>query len=359
MRIAIVELYCGESGQIGFYNSQEIGLARAYAKLGHDVLIIYPDRDICEQKICKLEKNIEILYVPAKVLGVHSFYNLDVLLEYGIQLVHLDADNQIYAPNVMKYCEMHGIMIYNYVGTLFSDSDRYLKKAVMEAFSRRNIRYFKKYQTFVKTEYVQQQLLKSGGVKAKIVPVGLDLEIIPQISESKESIRGRLSIPEDKKVMLFVGRLEEYKRPLDAVSLLSRLNESYYMIIVGKGSLQKSLLSMAERLHVKDRLSYIDGIPNIEIHQYYKAADCFVNFNEKEIYGMSILEAMYQRCPVVARHAPGPDSIIEDGRTGYLCGSLNEMAVRIGQVQDKMGEEARQKVLDKFSWKTAAKAFLV
>ena len=33
---------------------------------------------------------------------------------------------------------------------------------------------------------------------------------------------------------------------------------------------------------------------------------------------MSLLEAMYAGCPPVARHAPGPDLIIEPGTSGYL-----------------------------------------
>ena len=49
MNWAIVELYCGESGKLGYYNSQELGLARALALKNINVTIVYPDREKKEQ----------------------------------------------------------------------------------------------------------------------------------------------------------------------------------------------------------------------------------------------------------------------------------------------------------------------
>ena len=48
MNWAILELYCGESGKAGYYNSQELGLARALKKYGIHVTIVYPDKEVSE-----------------------------------------------------------------------------------------------------------------------------------------------------------------------------------------------------------------------------------------------------------------------------------------------------------------------
>lgn len=37
MKIGIIDLYKGKSSKKGFYNSQEIGIAQAYSKLGYEV----------------------------------------------------------------------------------------------------------------------------------------------------------------------------------------------------------------------------------------------------------------------------------------------------------------------------------
>lgn len=357
LKIAILELYCGDSGKLGFYNSQEIGLAKAYAKQGNEVLIVYPQKGTGKRRFQKITEKVMVLYIPAKAFGVHSYYKLDFLLEYQIGLVHLDADNQAYAPHVMKFCKKHGISFYNYVGTVYSDTDHPLKKLILDRFSKRNLRYFKKTKTFVKTEAVLKELKRNGVDHAKVVPVGLDLEVIPPVLGTKMQLRQMLGLPEDKKLLIFVGRLSAYKRPADALELLRRLGKEYHLLIIGKGELQKEIREKIQVGDLKAQVTSIASVPNTEIHKYYRASDCFVNFNEHEIFGMSILEAMYQECPVVARHAPGPDAIVEAGITGYLCRSVAEMAEKIPFVEQSMGIAGKERVEKEFSWDTAVQRF--
>jgi len=101
--------------------------------------------------------------------------------------------------------------------------------------------------------------------------------------------------------------------------------------MIGKGSLEQSTFNAIKNYGIENRVKYIEAVPNKEIHQYYKACDFFVNFNEKEIFGMSILEAMYQGCIVVAKKAPGPCFIIEDKSSGYLITTNEEAKMAIIQ----------------------------
>ena len=66
MRFAITTLYCGSSGQKGFYNSQELGLARAMKPLGHEVIIFYPDKDLQERSEELTPDGIRVVRVPAQ-----------------------------------------------------------------------------------------------------------------------------------------------------------------------------------------------------------------------------------------------------------------------------------------------------
>lgn len=357
LKIAILDLYYGQSGKLGFYNSQAIGLAKAYKELGHQILIARPEREIAESEKQEFSEGITIMSVPAKTLGVHSFYDLNFLLDYKIDLVHLNADNQAYVPGVIKFCKKHGIQMYNYVGTLYSDSENKAKQMFMKFFSLRNLRYYKKSNIFVKTEKVLQQMKEKGVSDAKVIPVGLDTEIIPVIREAKSELREQLQLPNDKKVLLYVGRLAEYKKPMDALTLLSKMPECY-LVAIGNGELKDAFLKKAEELGLNVRMKYIESIPNSEIHKFYKASDCFINFNPQEIFGMSILEASYQECPIVAKHAPGPDTIVDEGKTGFLCDTLEQMQECIMKVIPEMGIEGRKRVEEVFSWKAASKSFL-
>ena len=83
-----------------------------------------------------------------------------------------------------------------------------------------------------------------------------------------------------------------------------------------------------------------------------------MNLNEHEIFGMSILEAMFYECPVVALKAPGPDYIMEHGKYGFLCKDEMEICDRLESVcLNSNIEISRKRVGQKFMWKESAKVF--
>jgi len=132
-------------------------------------------------------------------------------------------------------------------------------------------------------------------------------------------------------VFIFVGRLDPYKQPLDLVPLLQAAPD-WYAIIIGRGSLGDELTRRLTDAGLLDRCRLIPQLPNEQVHVYYHACDAFVNLNPNEIFGMSLLEAMYAGCPPVARHAPGPDLIIENGISGLLCSTVPELAAALDQI---------------------------
>lgn len=356
---AILELYCGESGKLGYYNSQELGLARALRRREIYPTIVYPVKGLRIIKEQKTAEGIVILHVPCKTVGVHAIYNLEFLLERKINVVHLDSDNQMFAPGVMNFCRRHHIFFYNYVGTIYSNTENLVKKCLMKYISDRNIRCFQKSPVLVKTEAVKRCLEKQDVKRIEVIPVGLDTTHIEKDSRDKKNICKELGFPENKLILLFVGRLEEYKRPFAAIELLKNLGEAYYLVMIGNGSLKEELKNKILREKLENQVACFEKIPNTSMYQYYKACDYYINFNVHEIFGMSILEAMYQRCVVVARRAPGPEEIIEDGISGYLCSTDEKMREAILTDRDAdMGEQAEKRILSSFTWEQSAEKIL-
>jgi 1,2-diacylglycerol 3-alpha-glucosyltransferase len=360
INIAIMEVYCGKCGKIGYYNSQELGLAKALAHHNFNVTIIFPNDDIIAIQEESINENITILNVPAHKFGTHAFYKLDILLDRNIQVVHLDSDNQAFAPSVMKFCKRNNIYVYNYIGTIYSDTNNRIKRAIMNVISYRNIRYFKKFKTFAKTPYVQEELISKGINNVELLSVGLDIDIIPEIMETKNELRLKFDLPTDKKIIVFIGRLEEYKKPFDAIELIKTLSNDYILIIIGKGPLKDEIFKKINNYGIEDKVIYIESITNKDIHQYFKLSDFFVNFNDKEIFGMSILEAMYQGCVVIAKRAPGPSYIIEDGVSGYLVDNIYEMNERIFKFNSILmsPDVIKDRIINNFTWEYSAKIII-
>lgn len=350
MRIGIVELYCGESGKKGFYNNQELGIARAYKKKGYDVIIFYPQNindSILEDVV---EDSIRILYIPSIIIGNHSKYDWNILKQYSVDLIQIGSDNQLFAPGLIRFCDNNNILLYNYIGTVTSDTNSIVKSYLMRFLFFRNIAVYRKHKCFAKTIFVKKKLEQYGIKDVLVAHVGLDTSIIPNVTADEHSIRREFSIPDNTKVLLYVGRMEEYKRPFEALHLLTTLPEHYMLIMIGTGSLDSQVDYLINESNIRRRVIRIKRIPNGEIHQYYKIADYFINFNTKEVFGMSILEAMYQGCTVIAFHAPGPDEIITDNIDGFLVNTIDEMRSIILADRNIVKEIVRQKVLEHFIW---------
>ena len=98
----------------------------------------------------------------------------------------------------------------------------------------------------------------------------------------------------------------------------------------------------------------VERIPNSVIWELYRLADSFVNLNQQEIFGMAILEAMYYGCKVVAWNAPGPNLIIESGKSGWLAKSNEEVIEKIIDKTD-VSIEAHHRAFRDFTWESSVK----
>lgn len=380
MNITFLKLYITDELNSNFYNSQEIGLAKAVTRVHpeHKVNVVLLTKG--ESKRQEITDKVTLYIVNARGIGHHGVLGstklldngetgLDILKDLKTDLVHLLADNMLYAPNVIRYCRKNGIRYHLYIGTLFTDSNKWYRKALDRLMMARNIAEYRKSPVYAKTPAVQEQCRKLG-IDAKLAPVGLNPEDVVVSEKSVKEIRAQYGIPTDKKVLLFVGRLEEYKHPLDAIDVMRGLND--HLVIVGQGSLEEALRQRIKEYGFEDAVTIIPRVPNSEMKHLYKACDYYVNFNPDEIYGMSILEAMAHRCLVFAIDAPGPRFLIKNGETGFLCSSVEEMALKICRYeaenkvasklvsenddlrndmkQEAILDDARQQIVDGFIW---------
>ena len=356
MKFGIVETYCGTSGQKGFYNLQELGLARAMKLLGYEPVVFYPGKGLAAPEEERTPDGICVVRMPAKAVGVHGRYDWKILLEYGVEAIQIGSDNQIFAPDLIRFCDKNGIRVYNYLGTVGSDTGNPLKALLMGLLYRRNLRAFRTHKCFAKTPAVARRLAQLGVPDVEVAPVGLDLSVIPEITEPKADLREKLNLPSDQTLLLFVGRLDEYKRPLEAVRLLEQL-PGVVLVMIGTGAMDADVEREAKNAGVWSRVIRIARLPNEQVQRYYAACDYYVNFNPKEIFGMSILEAMYQDCTVLACHAPGPDFILEDGVSGFLTENTDTMAELVRGGARLAPGGAKSRILERFVWTNTARQF--
>jgi glycosyltransferase involved in cell wall biosynthesis len=99
--------------------------------------------------------------------------------------------------------------------------------------------------------------------------------------------------------LLYVGRLEKYKRVDLAIASLSYLPEGFRLYIIGKGPEEEALRTQARQVKVDHRVEFMKDIPDDMLYRWYRSARVLVMMSEAESFPMTSIEAIATGCRVV------------------------------------------------------------
>jgi glycosyltransferase involved in cell wall biosynthesis len=191
--------------------------------------------------------------------------------------------------------------------------------------------------------------------KLCVIPNGVDVEDWRPDARIRARVRAQLGITEEF-LWLAAGRLEAVKDYPALLAAMIRLPKSVQLVIAGDGPLRDELTTLAARLGLDERVSFLGF--EADLKRWMQAADAFVLSSRWEGLPMGLLEAGACALPSVATDVPGTREVIVDGVTGRLTpmGDANALAKAMGAMMElaagermAMGERARQRIVEKFS----------
>ena len=205
--------------------------------------------------------------------------------------------------------------------------------------------------------------------KAQVIYNGLDTGLFyAALSRSgKKKKQEKLGLPSNKFILLAVGSLTEQKSYADLLSAFKKLpiNQSQpYLVIAGRGPLDKELKARADYLGIKEEVLFLgrsDHVPEL-----MAAADALVLSSRWEGLPGVVLEAMASELPVVATAVGGTPELVVDGETGYLvpagapealAGSLEKLMGLTEEQLRAMGRAGRKRVEEHFHVDRMVKAY--
>lgn len=121
------------------------------------------------------------------------------------------------------------------------------------------------------------------------------------------SIREKYNIPQEAKVLLYVGNISKNKNQVQMVRAFGLLPEDLrkrtYVLFCGEdhandGELENLIASTPESEH----LVLCGGVDKFEMPEYYKSADGVVLLSYAEGFGLSLIEGMHFGLPCVMHH---------------------------------------------------------
>ncbi|MEI6349584.1 MAG: glycosyltransferase [Verrucomicrobiota bacterium] len=214
--------------------------------------------------------------------------------------------------------------------------------------------------TLVPSPTLGRLLTEWGVERVENIDLGVDTGVFrPERCEPNEVVqtRGELGVPEDRMLLLYVGRLAHEKNTrtlFEAFSALHREEPSrFHLLIVGDG-LQRSLVQALQT--ATGQVTWLSYCAEPErLARIYRCADLFVHPGVQETFGLVTLESQACGTPVVGIRGSYMDRIIFNDQAHWAKeNSAGSLAKAIEQTCREnlyeLGQAASAEVRTRYSW---------
>jgi phosphatidylinositol alpha-1,6-mannosyltransferase len=174
----------------------------------------------------------------------------------------------------------------------------------------------------------------------------------------------------DRKILLSIGRLVKRKghdRIIKALPEVIKRVPNVLLIIVGKGSEEASLKTLARDMRLHNYVRFAGSVNEEQKISYYQSCDVFImpsfeirkaDMNDYEGFGIVYAEANACGKPVIGGRSGGVKEAVIDGVTGILVDpdnihEISESIIRLlidQRYAKKLGENGRRRVEEELNW---------
>ena len=306
-------------------------LAYVLAKYGHQVTVFAPDGSYVEG--CEMAflgpplERVDANWMEAERKAAHKF--TDRLMDSGFDMIHghnwfgFEYSIKARRPE-LKVCHTHhgGLNIDWWAGT----------KPPWPL-------------NLIGVSAWMQKVYVSQGFKACAVYNGIALEDYPLKAEKGERL-------------LFVGRLDSFKRPHIAIDIAKRTGLG--LDIVG-GSFVHDVAYMEQikkDCDGKQIKLYLDAPHEKKVELYQNAKAVIFPSKLGEPFGLIVPEANACGTPVIASPDGAIPETLKDGVTGFICNTIDKMVEAVSKVDQIKPEVCRARVEMQFTREKMAANYL-
>ncbi len=167
-------------------------------------------------------------------------------------------------------------------------------------------------------EEVEKLQARYPGKRVELFPNGILHRELPEAGD----FRRKYHIPEDKKVLLCISRIDYQKNQKILLELLKKYDDTQ-LLLIGPVTAQwylDEILNEAENSGIRSRLTIVPGLApdSMELLQALKTAHCFILPSRHEPFGIAALEALDAQVPLIASAVGGLRDFLCDGENALL-----------------------------------------
>ena len=177
------------------------------------------------------------------------------------------------------------------------------------------------------SESLKQDTLRLFDIKTEInvIPNFIDVK---KLDAKEKPCERSLLAPTNDKIITHISNFRPLKRIQDVIKIFEKILPTVpsKLLMVGEGPEKQKAMDYVKKNGLTESISFL-GNSN-EIDKILCYSDLFLLPSEKESFGLSALEAMANKVPVISSNAGGIPEVNKDKFSGYLSdvGDLDGMA---------------------------------
>lgn len=321
-------------------------LTIALADKGIDVELLLVDGKNSHFLHELLNKNIKVHRLGVNINRYHPKYIKNVssyLDQYDLIHVHIFPTSYIVA--------IASLLNKNAAPIVFTEHNAFNRRAVNFFFKyAENFIYSRFKKAFAITPEVKDFLLDNLKVdenKIKIIINGVELN---KITSSTALPRTKIGLSDSDIIILMAARFSRQKDYQTLIRALIHLPSQFKLIMCGDGSEKKQCQDLVNTLKLNDRAFFLGN--RSDIYRIVKCSDINVLSSYYEGFGLSIVEAMAAKKPVVASDVEGMNKIVEGAGLLFEVGDdklLAEHLLKLGRDKayyDKISQRCYHRALN-------------
>jgi glycosyltransferase involved in cell wall biosynthesis len=216
------------------------------------------------------------------------------------------------------------------------------------------------------SKYTVGELTEIYGIEEEKIHViynGVDINKF-RPRPGRTELRREFGLEEEKKIVLFVGRLY-HRKGLEILlrsipPVLQEFSDVRFAISgTGFKKKEESLRNLAKKLDIEDHVTFLGYVPDEKLPNLYSVSDIFVLPAIYENFPFAILEAQATALPVISTKVGGIPEFLADNENGFLItpGDSAQLTQRVltllrdPKLAKEMGRRGRSLIEEKFSWR--------
>ncbi|NCP21392.1 MAG: N-acetyl-alpha-D-glucosaminyl L-malate synthase BshA [Flavobacteriales bacterium CG03_land_8_20_14_0_80_35_15] len=175
---------------------------------------------------------------------------------------------------------------------------------------------------------LKRDTLRLFDIKKDIHVIYNFIELNKYPEHSKEECQRSTLADENERIIVHVSNFRPVKRIEDVILVFDKILKQIpaKLLMVGEGPEREKADLLVKKLNIRDKVLFLGN--SQEINKVLCYADLFLLPSQTESFGLSALEAMAAKTPVISSNSGGLPEVNVNGLTGYLSavGAVDEMA---------------------------------